>query len=111
MKQNLLKLKALLVVLMMAVGFGQAWAEDVTYSVTSKTTVSTGGTAPTGSSATFSQTFNTPKQMTSGNTMTLTLSGYAGQKITAIKLSMKSNKSSGAGYLSVTAGTTTLATI
>ncbi len=31
MKQKLLKLKALLVVLMMAVGFGQAFAQDVTY--------------------------------------------------------------------------------
>jgi|GEM_PF-1935434 len=34
MKHKLLKLKALLVVLMMAVGFGQAFAEDVTYSFT-----------------------------------------------------------------------------
>ena len=34
MKQKLLKLKALLVVLMMAVGFGQAWAEDVTGTIT-----------------------------------------------------------------------------
>ncbi len=34
MKQNLLKLKALLVVLMMAVGFGQAWADDVTGTIT-----------------------------------------------------------------------------
>ena len=31
MKQKLLKLKALLVVLMMAVGFGQAWADDEVY--------------------------------------------------------------------------------
>ena len=43
--------------------------------------------------------------------MTLTLSGYAGKKITGITLSMKSNKDSGAGYLSVKAGTTTLASI
>ena len=43
--------------------------------------------------------------------MTLTLSGYAGKKITGITLSMKSNKKSGAGYLSVKAGTTTLASI
>ncbi len=34
MKQKLLKLKALLVVLMMTVGFGQAWAEDVTGTIT-----------------------------------------------------------------------------
>ena len=111
MKQNLLKLKALLVVLMMAVGFGQAWAEDVTYTVSSTSSVTVTGTAPEGATATYSSTYNTVKQLTAGNSMTLTLSGYAGQKITAIKLSMKSNKSSGAGYLSVTAGTTTLATI
>ncbi|MBR6846075.1 MAG: hypothetical protein IKM92_05650, partial [Bacteroidaceae bacterium] len=34
MKQKLLKLKALMVVLMMAVGFGQAFAEDVTGTIT-----------------------------------------------------------------------------
>jgi|GEM_PF-2810895 hypothetical protein len=34
MKQNLLKLKALLVVLMMAVGFGQAWADTGTITLT-----------------------------------------------------------------------------
>ena len=34
MKQKLLKLKALLVMLMMAVGFGQAWADDVTGTIT-----------------------------------------------------------------------------
>lgn len=43
--------------------------------------------------------------------MTLTLSGYAGCKITSITLSMRSNSSAGAGYLSIKAGTTTLATI
>ena len=43
--------------------------------------------------------------------MTLTLSGYAGMKITGITLSMRSNKSAGAGYLDVKAGTTQLAAI
>lgn len=43
--------------------------------------------------------------------MTLTLSGYAGKKITGLKLSMRSNKSDGAGYLDVKAGSTSLATI
>ena len=41
--------------------------------------------------------------------MTLTLSGYAGKKITGLKLSMRSNKSSGAGYLDAKIGTKTLA--
>ena len=43
--------------------------------------------------------------------MTLTLSGYAGQKITGLTLSMKSNSSNGAGYLDVKAGTKQLAKI
>ena len=43
--------------------------------------------------------------------MTLTLSGYAGKKITGLTMSMKSNSSSGAGYLDFKAGETSLATI
>ena len=43
--------------------------------------------------------------------MTLTLSGYAGKKITGLTMSMKSNSSSGAGYLDFKAGKTSLATI
>ena len=49
--------------------------------------------------------------MIGGKTMTLTLSGYAGKSISGITLSMKSNKTAGSGYLSVTAGETPLATI
>lgn len=88
-----------------------AWAKTVTYTVTSTSAVSPSGTAPLGSSATYSSTYKDKFQLTGGNTMTLTLSGYAGKKITGITLSMKSNKKSGAGYLSVKAGTTTLASI
>ena len=43
--------------------------------------------------------------------MTLTLSGFAGMKLTGLTLSMKSNKSAGSGYLDVKAGKTQLATI
>ena len=88
-----------------------AWAETVTYTVTSKSTVTTSGSKPSGSSATYSSTYATTAQLTKNNSMTLTLSGYAGKKITGITLSMKSNSDSGAGYLSVKAGTTTLASI
>ncbi len=89
-----------------------AAASSVTYTVTSKTEVSTSGTAPQGSSATYSQTYTTTAgQATSGNSMTLSLTGWTGYKITGITLSMKSNTSKGAGSLSVTAGTTTLASI
>lgn len=90
---------------------GAAWAETVTYTVTSTSAVSTSGTAPFGSSATYSSKYNEKFQLIGGKSMTLTLSGYAGKKITGITLSMKSNSDSGAGYLSVKAGTTTLASI
>lgn len=92
-------------------GGSAAWAETVTYTVTSKSTVTTSGSKPSGSSATYSSTYATTAQLTKDNSMTLTLSGYAGKKITGITLSMKSNSSKGAGYLSVKAGTSTLASI
>lgn len=96
-------------------GCNLAWAEGttVTYTVSSKSAVTTSGTAPSGSSATFKNTYSgsIKEQLTKGDKMTLTLSGYAGQKITGLSLSMKSNKSGGAGYLDVKAGTKQLAAI
>ena len=94
-------------------GGNLAWAEGktVTYTVSSKSAVTTSGTAPSGSSATFNNTYDTKDQLTKDNKMTLTLSGYAGQKITGLTLFMKSNSSSGAGYLDVKAGTKQLAAI
>lgn len=87
------------------------WGTEVTYSVTSTSAVSTSGTAPTGSSASYSSTYKTKSQLTAGNSMTLTLSGYNGKKITGLVLSMRSNSSKGAGNLSVTAGDATIASI
>ncbi len=94
---------------------GGGQAEDVenetsaTYTVASTSSVSTTGTAPTSSSASYSQTYSTKGQITSGKNAVLTLSGYAGKVITGITLNMKSNGSSGAGSLAVTAGSTSLA--
>ena len=89
-------------------------AEEVkgtaTYSITSTTAVSVSG-APTGSKATYKSTYNTKQQLTSGNSMTLTLTGYDDYCITGITLSMKSNTSKGAGNFSLTAGSTTLSSI
>lgn len=83
-----------------------------TYTVTSKTAVTTSGTVPAGSTAAFAQTYaSTAGQMTSGNSTTLTLSGYAGCTITGLKLVMHSNGKAGAGGMTMTAGTTTLASI
>lgn len=96
-------------------GFGEddppVGLTNVTYTVFSKTSVNSSGTPPTNSSAAYSQTYSTAKQMTGGNSATLTLSGYAGYIIKSLTLNMKSNSSSGEGTFSLTAGTTSLASI
>lgn len=102
---------ALLLMLIGCLWGNSAWAEKVTYTVSSTSAVTTSGTAPSGSSATFTNSNSTKEQLTAYTKMTLTLSGYSGMKITGITLSMKSNSSKGAGYLSVKAGSTTLASI
>ena len=97
---------------LMGGGSVKAETKTVTYTVASTTSVTTTGDAPNGSTATFNNTYSSNKeQLTGGNKMTLTLSGYDGMTITGITLSMKSNKSSGAGYLDIKAGETSLATI
>lgn len=105
-------LKSLLLVLTILMGGVNAWGEEVTYTVASTTSVTTTGTSPEGSSATFTNTYTTTKeQLTSGNAMTLTLSGFQGKKITGITLSMKSNSKKGAGYYEAKAGETILSSI
>ena len=93
-------LKSFFLLFALIVGSSSVWAETVTYTVTSTSAVSKSGTAPTGSSASYSSTYGTVYQLTKNNSMTLTLSGYAGYRITNITLSMKSNGSSGSGNLS-----------
>lgn len=85
----------------------------VTYTVSSKTSASkTYGTAPVGSAVTYSQTFDgTAGQMTADNSITLTLTGYDGKKITAASVSVHSNKSSGSGGLTFKSGSKTIASI
>ena len=83
----------------------------VTYTVTSTTAVSSSGTTPTGSTASYSQTYGTASQITSGNSITLTLSGYQGKSITAASVSVKSNASKGGGSLSLVSGSSTIASI
>ena len=82
---------------------------SATYTVASTSSVTPTGTVPSGSSATYSQTYNTKGQITGGKNAVLTLSGYAGKVITGITLNMKSNGSSGAGSFNAVAGSTTLA--
>lgn len=93
---------AAMFVMLFIIGIGNVWGETVTYTITSKTAVSTSGTAPAGSSASYSQTYSTAGQATKGNTMTLTLTGFDGCTITGVSISAHNNKSSGNGSGSLT---------
>ena len=91
---------------------GVVSVNSVTYTVKSKTSVSTSGTAPEGSSITFNSTSdNNNDQMTSGKSQTYTIKGFEGCTIKKVVLSMHSNSSKGAGTFSLKAGTTELAAI
>ena len=87
------------------------YAEEVTYTVASTSAVTISGSAPSGSSATYNSTYTTKCQLTKNNSMTLTLKGFAGNKITGIKMSMKSNKSGGSGNFSANVGNQTISSI
>lgn len=96
-------------------GEGGGDASDVenvktaTYTVSSTSAVTSSGTVPSGSSASYSQTYSTKGQITSGKNAILTLSGYDGKVITGITLNMKSNGSSGGGSFTAVAGSINLA--
>lgn len=91
---------------------GVVSVNSVTYTVKSKTSVSTSGTAPEGSSITFKSTsVNDNDQMTSGKSQTYTIKGFEGCTIKKVVLSMHSNSSKGTGTFSLKAGTTELAAI
>lgn len=79
-----------------------------TYTITSTSSVVASDDVPSGSTATYSSTYTDKYQLTGGNSMTLTLNGYTGYKITGIILSMKSNSSKGAGSFTATVGTSTV---
>lgn len=90
---------------------GTVSAEDAIYKVASTSSVTTTGNAPENSNATFKQTYTTKGQITKNNSATLTLTGFTGCTVTGIKLSMKSNKSDGAGTFTTKIGTNTIASI
>ena len=110
-KQNLASLRLLLVMLLTLNVTANAWGEEVKYTVSSTSAVTVSGKAPTGSSADYSSTYSTKCQLTKNNSMTLTLSGYDGCKISGLTLSMKSNSGGGAGNMSMKIGSTTAASI
>ena len=71
--------------------------------ITATTASMTEGIAPTGSGITFNNTYTNNKvQVTGGNTMTWTLTGYTGYNIKSIKAHARNNKSSGAATATLT---------
>lgn len=83
-------------------------AKQATYEITSTTEVTSSGSIPSGSTATYSSTYSRKHQLTSGESMTLTLKGYTNMIVKGITFGMKSNTSSGSASLLVKAGDTNL---
>lgn len=83
-----------------------------TYTIDSRSSVVVSGLPPQYSTEAFYNTYSNNKfQVTKDNTMTLTLHGYTGYKITGITMSMHSNPSSGAGNFSAVVAGTTISSI
>lgn len=78
----------------------EAATETVKYEIATTTSVTASGTVIPNSTVTYNQTYGTKFQMTSGKSTTLTIKA-PGYKLNSLVLSMKSNKSSGAGSLSI----------
>ncbi len=96
----------------MMVGSSAAWAEEVTYKVASKTSVTTSGTAPEGSSVSYTQTYSTAGQLTKGNSATLTVKNLPSDiTITGITLGVRNNKTAGNGSATATMGGTVFASL
>ena len=83
---------------------------SVTYTIETSSNVSVSGTPPAGSEATYSRSGTTGQvgQMTAGNSTLLVLEGWDGVEIDSIVLQMRSNKSAGAGSLTMTIGDKTV---
>ena len=77
-------------------------ATITSFLIESKSSVTTDGAFPNGTPTVAYECSYKKGQMTKGHHATLTLEGWQNTEISRITLSMKSNKSSGAGRLSVT---------
>lgn len=74
-------------------------------------TFKTEGDIPDDAEVKYNQTLNSKAKMEAGHSVTYTLTGFAGCTIKSVTLSMKSNKSAGAGSLSLKVGDTVLSEI
>ena len=77
------------------------------YSISSKQAVPESG-VPAGSACVYEQTGSRSGQMTAGNTIDMTFTGYDGVTLHGVTLTMKSNTSSGAGELQMKVGENTV---
>lgn len=73
-------------------------------------TVATSGTAPAGSDCSWTTTYTNGYQLTSGKSMTYTITGFDGKTITGLTLHLKTNASKGAGSVSMKHGSTEFGT-
>lgn len=90
-----------LFVLLCGGGISAQETKNLKFSVNSTSSVSlSSGTLPEGVTVSYSSTYTTKYQLTSGNSMTLTLSGFP-FSISNVTLNLKTNKSSGQGNLTV----------
>ena len=105
-------LASLICILILTLGVSNAWgASTVTYTVTGKNSVSSSGTAPTSSSASYTQDNSTSQQLVNSYpNAKLTLSGYAGKKITGVVLYMKNSNSKKAN-VAINVGNTTIGSV
>lgn len=100
MKNYLRFLSPVLLLLAVLMGGGKIYADEVTYTVASKTSV-TPSVSLTGVTTSFENNgSNDNDQLTGGKSMTLKISGFSGT-VTALKLNLRRNKSTGDGNFSV----------
>ena len=99
MKNYLRFLSPVLLLLAVLMGGGKIYADEVTYTVASKTSV-TPSVSLTGVTTSFKNTYDSNKeQLTKNNSMTLTISGFKG-KVSAFRLEQAAT-STGKGSLSI----------
>ena len=79
----------------------RADTQTMTATVSTKSSVTLRNSL-TGLNVSYSQTYNTAKQLTKGNSATLTIKNGGDYNLSALKLQMKSNSKSGSGSLTYT---------
>ena len=99
----------LTLIILCSIGIGNVWGETATFTISGKsgssspyTVTGTLSGAPTGATASCTNTYNNANQITKDNSMTLTLTGFDGCTITGVSISAHNNAKSGNGSGSLT---------